>query len=72
MANPQVSERRDGAIHELINDAVASCFDILVDLPKLYDRIYADFPDSYNANGYRFGAKDIAKIYDPPRRECQG
>lgn len=69
MGNPLVSERRDGPVHELTNEVVASCFDVLADLPKLYDKIYADFPDAYNANGYRFGANPIVKIYDPARRE---
>lgn len=68
MGHPQVSERRDGSVHELINEVVGSCFDILADLPKLYDKIYADFPDAYNANGYRFGSNTIVKIYDPGRR----
>jgi AIPR protein len=70
MEHSGVSERRDGPVHELINDTVASCFDILADLPKLYDKIYADFPDAYNANGYRFGANPIVKIFDPVRREA--
>lgn len=69
MLNPQVSEPRDGPIHELINETVASCFDILADLPKLYDKIYAEFPDAYNSNGYRFGSNPIVKIYDPAKRE---
>lgn len=68
MMHPAVSEPRDGPAHELINGTVASCFDILADLPKLYDKIYADFPHAYNANGYRFGAHTIVKMYDPPRR----
>ena len=57
-------------MHELRNETVASCFDILADLPKLYDKIYADFPVAYNANGYRFGSNTIVKIYDPVRREA--
>lgn len=69
MLHPSVSEPRDGPIHELTNDVVASCFDILADLPKLYDKIYADFPDAYNSNGFRFGSNTIVKIYDPTRRE---
>ncbi len=69
MHNEKVSERQDGPVHELINDTVASCFDILADLPKLYDKIYADFPEAYNSNGYRFGASSIVKIYDPAKRE---
>lgn len=70
MGNSGVSEPRDGPTHELINDTVASCFDILSDLPKLYDKIYSDFPDAYNSNGYRFGSNTIVKMYDPARREA--
>ncbi len=69
MFNPGVSEPREGPVHELVNDTVASCFDILADLPKLYDKIYADFPEAYNANGYRFGSSTIVKIYDPVKRQ---
>lgn len=68
MLNPSVSEPRDGPVHELSNDTVASCFDILADLPKLYDKIYAEFPEAYNSNGFRFGSNPIVKIYDPARR----
>jgi hypothetical protein len=70
MLNSAVSEARDGPTHELINDTVASCFDVLADLPKLYDKIYADFPEAYNSNNYRFGANPIVKIYDPVRRQA--
>ncbi len=70
MEHPEVSEPRDGPRHELLNDAVASAFKILADLPALYDKIYADFPDAYNSNNYRFGSNPIVKIYDPPRREA--
>jgi hypothetical protein len=68
MENSKVTEKRDGPRHELINDVVGSAFDILADLPKLYDKIYADFPEAYNSNGYRFGGNNIVKIYDPQRR----
>jgi hypothetical protein len=69
MLHPGVSEPRDGPTHELINPTVASCFDILATLPALYDQIYADFPEAYNANNYRFGSSTIVKIYDPTKRE---
>lgn len=68
MLDPGVSTPREGPVHELINDTVGSCFDILKDLPKLYDKIYADFPEAYNSNGFRFGSSTIVKIYDPVRR----
>lgn len=69
MLHPQVSEPRDGPTHELTNETVASCFDVLADLPALYDQIYEEFPDAYNSNNYRFGSSTIVKIYDPARRE---
>ena len=68
MEHDEVTEARDGPRHELVHEAVASCFDILADLPALYDKIYAEFPDAYNSNGYRFGSNSIVKIYDPARR----
>lgn len=72
MFNPGVSRPTDGEgpVHELVNDTVASCFDILAALPKLYDKIYADFPDAYNSNGFRFGSSAIVKIYDPVKRQA--
>jgi hypothetical protein len=68
MSDPGVSAKVEGPTHELQNDVVASAFDILADLPKLYDKIYANFPNAYNSNGYRFGGNNIVKIYDPARR----
>lgn len=69
MLDRGVSVPTDGPTHELRNETVASCFDILADLPRLYDQIYKDFPDAYNSNNYRFGASTIVKMYDPSRRE---
>lgn len=69
MLDPGVSAPVEGPTHELHNDTVASCFDILVDLPALYDQIYEEFPDAYNSNNYRFGSSTIVKIYDPAKRE---
>ena len=68
MSNDAVSEARDGPRHELVNSVVESAFDLLKDLPALYDKIYVDFPEAYNSNGFRFGANPIVKIYDPQRR----
>lgn len=59
----------EGPTHDLHNETVKSCFDILADLPALYDQIYEDFPDAYNSNNYRFGSSTIVKIYDPVKRE---
>lgn len=69
MLDPGVSAPIEGPTHELHNDTVASCFDILADLPALYDQIYEEFPEAYNSNNYRFGSNTIVKIYDPIKRE---
>jgi hypothetical protein len=69
MLHPGVSAPVEGPTHELHNDTVASCFDILADLPALYDQIYEEFPEAYNSNNYRFGASSIVKIYDPGKRD---
>lgn len=69
MEHPGVSTRSEGYLYELTNKTVESCFDILADLPKLYDKIYHDFPDAYNSNNFRFGASSIVKIYDPVKRQ---
>jgi hypothetical protein len=69
MLDRNVSTPVDGPTHELQNETVASCFDILADLPQLYDQIYEEFPDAYNSNNYRFGASTIVKLYDPARRD---
>lgn len=69
MMHPGVSAPVEGPTHELNNDTVASCFDVLADLPALYDYIYENFPDAYNSNNYRFGSSSIVKIYDPAKRE---
>lgn len=69
MLDSGVSAPIEGPTHELHNDTVASCFDILADLPALYDQIYEEFPEAYNSNNYRFGSNAIVKIYDPIKRE---
>ncbi len=68
LANTGVSRAQDGPTHEVINETVLSCFDVLADVVKLYDKIYEKFPDAYNSNNYRFGAASIVKQYDPQRR----
>lgn len=68
MLDERVTIASDGPTRELVNEVVGSCFDILSDLPKLYDKIYAEFPEAYNSNNYRFGSNPIVKTYDPARR----
>ena len=69
MERDDVTRPTDGARRELHNEAVMSAFDVLKDLPKLYDKIYAEFPTAYNAMGGRFGGNSIVKMYDPVKRK---
>lgn len=60
-----------GARRELHHAGVASAFELLADLPELYDQIYEEFPDAYNGEGKRrFAANPIVKIYDPAKRKA--
>lgn len=64
MENPAVSELVSGS-YELKNQAVASAFALLKDLPKLYDKIYMEFPDAYNNADGKFGRISSVKCYSP-------
>jgi hypothetical protein len=63
MDHPQVTKARNGARHELHNVAVGSAFDILADLPALYDQIFVEVGDAYNkATGGKFGRIKEVKV----------
>jgi hypothetical protein len=70
MGNRQVTQKSEAAKHILIHEGVKSAFQILGDLPELYDQIYEDFPDAYNSHNKRFRANPIVKIYDPDGRRA--
>ncbi|KAF0113060.1 MAG: hypothetical protein FD163_19 [Hyphomonadaceae bacterium] len=53
--------------YELKNTIVGSALDLLKDLPKLYDRIYKNFPRAYNDAGGKFGRISSVKMYDPKK-----
>lgn len=60
----------NGAKAELVHDGIKSAFKILADLPKLFDLIYERFPESYNSNNLKFGARKLVKIYDPDHKKA--
>ena len=69
MSHPGVT-KQGVSRHVLNHEGVASAFAILADLPRLYDDIYAQFPDAYNSHNRRFGASDIVKQYNPRKRDA--
>lgn len=70
MGNETISRRAlDGPTYTLQDRAVQSAIKILGDLPTLYDKIYAEFPDAYNKAGGHFGRIGIVRMYDPTKRK---
>lgn len=56
-----------GQARQLTHKTVESCLRLAADLPNLVDLIYEEFPRRYNSGGYRFGRRNVVKIYDPER-----
>lgn len=70
LEHPQVSRALDGPQHEMHNAAIASAFDVLADLPYLYDKIFVGIGDAYNkATNGKFGRIKAVKI--PKRGKAQ-
>ena len=68
MGDDNVTRKEQGAKRTLKHQGVRSAFEVLADLPKLYDYVYKDFPRAYNEGNRRFAANPIVKIYDPEKR----
>ncbi len=63
MEHPDVSKAKNGPQHELHNTAVGSAFDVLADLPELYDEIFVSIGPAYNkATGGKFGKIKAVKV----------
>ncbi|HVT26085.1 MAG TPA: hypothetical protein VHD95_15775 [Rhizomicrobium sp.] len=64
MSHESVSKPTGGEYtHELHNPAVASALKLAGELPKLYDKIYRDFPTAYNGErDGRFGGLSVVKM----------
>jgi hypothetical protein len=56
-------ERDKSGNNEVIDTYIVSAFRMLKDLPRMYDLIYKEFPDSYNINSSRFGGIESVRIY---------
>ncbi|MEH6714364.1 hypothetical protein [Parasphingorhabdus flavimaris] len=54
-----------GQARQLVHKTVESCLHITADLPRLFDLIYEKFPVYYNNGNFRFGRRNVVKMYDP-------
>lgn len=61
-------ESDDNYKRELINEEVASAFEITVELPELYDYIYEKFPKYYNSAGGSYGRITAVKNLNEKRK----
>ena len=62
MSSPAVSKKTGGEYrHELHNTQVGSALEIAAQIPRLYDRIYRQFPEAYNDGTGRFGGLAVVK-----------
>lgn len=63
MEHPLVSRAVNGPQHTMHNGSIASAFDVLADLPPLYDQIFVEIGDAYNkGTGGKFGKIKAVKV----------
>lgn len=55
MEHPSVSTQDNPPQYKLHNPLVESAFEILADLPALYDKVYCEIGPAYNSAGGKFG-----------------
>ncbi|WP_265527971.1 hypothetical protein [Sphingomicrobium marinum] len=70
MLNDEVTQPiggQAGQARQLHHKTVQSCLEITGDLPRLFDLIYERFPILYNNGGFRFGRRNVVKMYDPAK-----
>jgi hypothetical protein len=73
MSHESVSKPTGGEYtHELHNTVVASALMLAAELPRLYDKIYREFPAAYNGDGDgRFGRLAVVKMAKDMRSQPQ-
>jgi hypothetical protein len=68
MSHKWVSKPTGGEYrHELHNTTIGSALALAAELPKLYDKIYINFPVAYNSDNGRFGRLAVVKMADDMR-----
>ena len=63
MEHPDVSTPKDGPHHVMHSATIGSAFDLLADLPRLYDYVFINLGDAYNkGTSGKFGRIKAVKI----------
>lgn len=61
----EVSRRLKGDIREISHPGVKSAIRMMRDIPRLFDFIYAEFPEAYNEASPGFGRMNTVRVFDP-------
>ncbi|MGB9123549.1 MAG: hypothetical protein WCE73_23240 [Candidatus Angelobacter sp.] len=64
MASDLVSQKSKGDIRELVHPGVRSAIGMLRDIPQLFDHLYQEFPEAYNAASPGFGRISSVFVYE--------
>lgn len=69
MESDKITAQAKGDIRELTHEGVKSALSLMADMPRLYDLIYSEFPDAYNASSPGFGRINSVYVWDAARRK---
>jgi hypothetical protein len=71
LESDDISHKAKGEIRELHHHGVKSAIDLLRDIPRLFDYIYAKFPDAYNNASPGFGRINSVRVWDPTKSKSR-
>jgi hypothetical protein len=64
MESEDVSRKAKGDIRQLTHKGVKSALTLMKDIPRLFDLIYAEFPEAYNSASPGFGRINSVRMWD--------
>lgn len=64
MESEKISRKGHGDTREITHAGVKSAINMMKDIPRLYDLIYKEFPEAYNAASPRFGGISSVSKWD--------
>ena len=71
MESDRVTQQVKGDIRSLTHPGVRSALALLRDLPRLFDQIYDEFPEAYNAVSPGFGRIGSVYVFDPAKAKVR-
>jgi len=71
MSSEKVTDKSKGDIRTLAHEGITSAIGMLKDIPRLFDLIYAEFPEAYNQASPGFGRVSSVYIWDPTKAKLR-